>query len=113
MQMRSLSDNAVFGNPTEVSGYTNAELDEGDIFLSGGVEGAEGVFELPITLKNGLKKPPLDVDIEFFPTGERGVGQCNENEMSEEYGLNGPTTIYYSINGGATKSVEATCEMMM
>ena len=35
MQMRSLSDNAVFGNPTEVSGYTDAELDEGDIFFSG------------------------------------------------------------------------------
>ena len=55
MQMRSLSDNAVFGNPTEVSGYTDAELDEGDIFFSGGQGGAEGVFELPITLKNGLK----------------------------------------------------------
>ena len=113
MQMRSLSDNAVFGNPTEVSGYTDAELDEGDIFFSGGQGGAEGVFELPITLKNGLKKPPLDVDIEFIPFGGGIIGQCNENEMTETHGLNGPTTVYYSINGGATKSVEATCEMMM
>ncbi|MDC3010726.1 hypothetical protein OAZ24_00635, partial [Synechococcus sp. AH-736-G21] len=113
MQMRSLSDNAVFGNPTEVSGYTDAELDEGDIFFTGGEAGAEGVFELPITLKNGLQEPPVDVDIEFFPFGGGIIGQCNENEMAEKHGRNGPTTVYYSINGGATQSVEATCEMMM
>ena len=113
MQMRSLSDNAVFGNPSEVSGYTDAELDEGDIFFTGGEEGAEGIFELPVTLKNGLQEPPVDVDIEPMPFGGGLIGQCNENEMAEEYGLNGPTTVYYSINGGATQSVEATCEMMM
>ena len=111
MKMRSLSDNAVFGNPTEVSGYTDAELDEGDIFFTGGEEGAEGVFELPVTLKNGLQEPPVDVDIEFLPTAGGFIGQCNE--MADKYGNSGPTTVNYSINGGATQSVEATCEMMM
>ena len=110
MQMKSLSSNAVFGNPTEVSGYTDAELDEGSIFFTGGESGAEGVFELPVTLKNSLKEPPVDVDIEFVPTAGGFVGQCNE--MADEYGNSGPTTVNYSINGGATKSVEATCEMM-
>ena len=113
MQMRSLSDNAVFGKPTEVSGYTDAELDEGDIFFTGGEEGAEGIFELPVTLKNGLQEPPVDVDIVYMPPGGYDIGQCNDK--AEEYGFNGngPTTVNYSINGGATQSVEATCEMMM
>ena len=110
MQMKSLSSNAVFGKPTEVSGYTDAELDEGDIFFTGGEEGAEGIFELPVTLKNGLQEPPVDVDIEFLPTSGPFVGQCNE--MADELGRSGPTTVNYSINGGATQSVEATCEMM-
>ena len=113
MEMKSLSSNAIFGKPTEVSGYTDAELDEGDIFFTGGEEGAEGVFELPVTLKNGLQEPLVDVDIEFQPSESAGMiylpGQCNSGSLSR----NGPTTVYYSINGGATQSVEATCEMIM
>ena len=34
MEMKSLSSNAVFGKPTNVSGYTDAELDEEDIFFT-------------------------------------------------------------------------------
>ena len=110
MQMKSLSSNAVFGKPTEVSGYTDADLDEGDIFFTGGDEGAEGVFELPVTLKNGLQEPSVDVNIQYIPDDfdAYGYGQCDSS-----YSNNGPTTVYYSINGGSTQSVEATCEMMM
>ena len=112
MEMTSLSSNAIFGKPTEVSGYTDAELDEGDIFFTGGEDGAEGVFEVPVTLKNGLQEPSVDVDIQYVPIMEADfngiIGQCNSGSL----GLNGPTTVYYSINGGATQSVEATCGMM-
>ena len=110
LQMNSRSSNAVFGNPTEVSGYTDAELDEGDIFFTGGEEGAEGVFEVPVTLKNGLQEPPIHVDIQV-QQGDPPIipWQCDD---SSSYSNNGPTTVYYSINGGTTQSVEATCEMM-
>jgi len=109
MQMKSLSSNAVFGNPTEVSGYTDAQLNEGDIFFVGGKNGAEGVFELPVTLKNGLQEPIVDVDIEFIPTAGYDVGQC---DYSSSVSKNGPTAVYYSVNGGAPEFMEATCEMM-
>ena len=114
MEMKSLSSNAVFGEPTEVSGYTDAELDEGDIFFTGGEEGAEGIFEIPVTLKNGLEEPSVDVDIEYISATEEeftdNYGQCDD---SSTYSDNGPTTVYYSLDGGTTQSVEATCEMMM
>ena len=114
LQMKSLSSNAVFGYPTEVSGYTDAELNEGDIFFVGGEGGDEGVFQVPVTLKNGLRKPVVHVDIpaedlefvEYLPITE----QCYFSSPSI---INGPTTVYYSINGGATQSVEATCPEMM
>ena len=114
MQMKSPSSNAIFGNPTEVSGYTDAELDGGQISFTGGENGTEGVFELPVTLKNGLQEPSPIVDIQYTKTMYGGAvvfpGQCDN---SSDYSNNGPTTVYYSINGGATQSVEATCNSMM
>ena len=107
LEMKSLSSNAIFGKPTEVSGYTDAELDGGDIFFSGGppgnVDGAEGVFELPVTLKNGLKSPPIQVGI--------ASGWCKR--VPPEDLDNWRTIVDYSIDGGATQSVEATCGMIM
>jgi len=113
MEMKSLSSNTIFGKPAEVSGYTDAELDEGDIFFTGGEEGAEGVFELPVTLKNGLQEPSVDVNIEFIPVDPDEFFQHGQCDPSNGYSKNGPTTVYYSINGGSTQSVEATCGMMM
>ena len=115
MEMESLSSNAIFGNPTGVSGYTDAGLDEeGNIFFVGGENGYEGVFELPVTLKNGLRERSVDVKIQFHPSMQAGPvltpGQC---DSSTPYSDNRSTIVYYSINGGATQSVEATCGMMM
>ena len=100
LEMKSLSPNAIFGKPTEVSGYTDAELDEGEIYFTGGEEGAEGVFELPVTLKNGLGSPPIQVDISPF--------LCSYESSPENFN-NWRTYVGYSIDGGATQSVEATC----
>ena len=113
MEMKSLSSNTIFGKPAEVSGYTDAELDEGDIFFTGGEEGAEGVFELPVTLKNGLQEPSVDVNIEFMPVIPDMYWLPVQCDYSTGNSNNGPTTVYYSINGGSTQSVEATCGMMM
>ena len=103
LEMESLSSNAIFGKPTEVSGYTDAELDDGDIFFTGGQEGAEGVFELPVTLKNGLKSPPIQV----------GFASWTCDGVPPEDLDNWRTIVDYSIDGGATQSVEATCGMVM
>ena len=113
MEMKSLSSNTVFGKPTNVSGYTDSELDEGDIFFTCGQEwSAEVVFELPVTLTNGLQEPPVDINIRFVPTIE-GVYPAGQCDYSANYSNDGPTTVYYSINGGATQSVEATCGIRM
>ena len=45
---------AVFGKPTMVSGYTDAELDEGSIFFFAEYGDDSGTLEVPVTLKNGL-----------------------------------------------------------
>ena len=63
LEMRSLSTNTVFGKPTNVSEYTDAELDDGDVLFTGGEDGAEGVIEIPATLKNGFQTPQLDAFI--------------------------------------------------
>ena len=115
MEMKSLSSNAVFGKPTNVSGYTDAELDEEDIFFTGGERGAKGVFEIPVTLKNGLQEPSVDVNITFIPAkampgSPLWYGVCDYSSPNSE---NGPTTVYYSIDGGPNQSVEATCGMRM
>ena len=111
--MKSLSSNTIFGKPTEVSGYTDADLDEGDIFFSGSEEEMRVFFELPFILKNSLQEPSVDVNIQFIPFDSEhfvAPGQC---ESSSSYGEYGPTTFYYSIDEGTTQSVEATCGMML
>ena len=114
MQMESGSPSTVFGNPRNVSGYTDAEHYGGIISFTGGENGAEGVFEIPVTLKNG-QGLQLSASIQYVKARDDTstndlpnitVGQCDE---SSEYSINGPTTVYYSIDGGVTQSVEATC----
>ncbi|MDC3011627.1 hypothetical protein OAZ24_05290, partial [Synechococcus sp. AH-736-G21] len=132
IQMKSLSTDAVFGEPTRISdNYTDAELVDGAINFTGGLMGvkgteSEGIFTVPVTLKSGLESPPVDFSIQFNPAiipplpenpqpGDMVAitpGQCDDSAPS---GANsdGPTTVYYSINGGATQSAEATCGMIM
>jgi hypothetical protein len=124
MSMKSSSSNAIFGNPTNVNGSTNAAIVEGIISFNGGEEGAEGVFEAPVTLKNGLQTPPIEVAIMPMPSisipsisiPSTSIpspieldpivipGQCMSRSQ-----INETTTVYYTINGGNTQSVEATC----
>ena len=106
MEMASLSTKTVFGTPTNVSGYT-AEPDDGDTFFTGGEDGAEGVFEIPVILKNGPQTSQLDAFIEFVPV--EGVGMRGQCDRSSPYSNNGPTTVYYTIDGSSTQSVE-TCK---
>ena len=122
MQMKSLSTDAVFGEPTRISGYyTDAILDDGEILFVGGLLGLEaveeeGIFTVPVTLKNGLQEPKVDVGIQFRPFAglvESGLSLDGQCDFSTRWSHNGPTTVYYSINGGATQSVEATCGAMM
>ena len=97
MQMNSLSDNAVFGEPVPVSGYTDPYFTGDGIGFTGGEEmGSEGVFEVPVTLKNGLQSPPVDVTIDYLPLilhSSRG------NAIIHPDRANGPTTVYFSLNG--------------
>jgi hypothetical protein len=113
LEIKPLSPNTVLGDPADnpigASGYTNPELDEGDIIFTGGEGGAEGVFEFPVTLKNGLQEPSVEIDIVHMEAVDENFltipAQCSSSALSQ----NGPTTVYYSIDGGATQSVEATC----
>ena len=108
MQMNSQSDNAVFGEPMPVSGYTDPYSTGDGIGFTGGEEmGVEGVFEVPVTLKNGLQAPPVDVTIDYLPADPPyKSGQC---DYSSESSQNGPTAVYYSLNGGVSQSIQASC----
>ena len=115
LQMYPLTTNSVFGKPTDVSGYSDTYLIGGVIYFTGGQRGqdVEGVIEVPVTLKNGLQEPSAGIVIERLPSYFGGAildpGQCNPDADSLGHNGNGPTTVYYSINGGTTQSVEATC----
>ena len=114
--MKSLSSDAVFGEPTEVKGYTNAKLDEGVIFFQGGEwnfttgDSVDGVFEVPVTLKNGLQEPRVDIVIQppvFQPIDDNSIPVSGCDTLDPELRQ---TTVYYSINSGATQSFEASCK---
>ena len=102
LAMQTSSSDAVFGNPSNVSGYTNEQLDEGTVYFTGGGENCtEGVIEVPVTLMNGLQTPSIEVQISSEDVWDIG-SSCNMDDS---------TTVYYTIDGGATQSVEATCYM--
>ena len=118
MQMFPMdSEGQLFGDPSEVSGYTDVSYGLNTIFFTGGEKGAEGVFEVPVTARDSALVNELDPFVIFeildiqptqpaFPLLEGSGGQCNS---SSSFSNNGPTTVYYSIHGGATQSFEATC----
>ena len=124
LEMRSLSSNAILGQPKRVPDhYTDVNLLGEEIKFRGGLETTsqnEGIFTVPVTLKNGLKSPPVEFSIQYRNTTilpppknpEEGsfAGMAGQCDRSSAYSNNGPTTIYYSIDGGSTQSVEATCE---
>ena len=110
LKMQSDSSDSVLGHPIEVSGYTNAELDEGVIFFTGGDDEADGVIDVPVTLKNGLGSPLVSFYLQQYSSPMVGrPWQC----MGPNNSGNGPTAVYYSVDEGDTKSVEASCEFIL
>ena len=63
IQIDSGSPEAVFGKPIMVSGYTDAELNDGSIYFFAGEEGEPGTLEVPVTLKNGLTSSEITFSI--------------------------------------------------
>jgi len=89
---------AVFGKPIMVSGYTDAELDEGSIYFFAGEEGEPGTLEVPVTLKNGLTNSGIifsnqgysDFDGMYCPFGSGAM-------------------VSYSVEGGSSGEVNVMC----
>ena len=89
---------AVFGKPIMVSGYTDAELDEGSIYFIAGEEGEPGTLEVPVTLKNGLTNSGIifsnqgyfDLDGAYCPFGSGAM-------------------VSYSVEGGSSGEVNVMC----
>ena len=89
---------AVFGKPIMVSGYTDAELDDGSIYFFAGEEGDPGTLEVPVTLKNGLTNSGIaftnlgitDIDGAYCPYGSGAM-------------------VSYSVEGGSSGEVNVMC----
>ena len=96
--LNSGSPEAVFGTPTMVSGYTDAELDEGDIYFFAGEEGEPGTLEVPVTLENGL----TNSEIGFYNQGSYG----EEGTLCPE---GSGATLNYSVVGGSSGEVTLMC----
>ena len=94
IQMDSGSPEAVFGKPIMISGYTDAELDEGSIYFVAGEEGKQGTLEVPVTLKNGLTNSGIIFtalgDFQHCPAGSGAM-------------------VYYSVEGGSSGEVNVMC----
>ena len=113
LKIKSDSEDAIFGNPTGVSGYTDATLDDREIYFTGGDDSDEGVLDVPVTLKNGLEYPLVSFYLQYYnPIEGDRIAQCASRYADGNDNDNGPTTVYYSIGGTDTKSVEAVCDGM-
>ncbi len=94
--MRSLSSNAIFGNPVTNYGGNDAELDEGIIFFTS--VNAPSSFELPVTLKNGVEYSDIFIENkgQTAPWGYECVWKSAES-------------IDYSVDGSSSKTAEVEC----
>ena len=98
LRLDSVLPDAVFGKPTIVSGYTDAELDDGSIYFLAGEEGEPGTLEVPVTLKNGLTNSGIaftnlgitDIDGAYCPHGSGAM-------------------VSYSVEGGSSGEVNVMC----
>jgi hypothetical protein len=98
IQMDSGSPEAVFGKPIMISGYTDAELDEGSIYFVAGEEGKPGTLEVPVTLKNGL----TNSGIIFYNQGFTDIDGTKCPYRS------GPM-VSYSVVGSSSGEVKVMC----
>ena len=98
IQMASGFPEAVLGSPTMLSGYTDAELDEGSIFFVAGEDGKPGTLEVPVTLENGLKNS----GIIFY-----NLGSFDESGQSCPPGSG--AMVSYSVEGGSSGEVNVMC----
>ena len=90
---------AVFGKPTMVSGYTDAELDEGSIFFFAEYGDDSGTLEVPVTLKNGL----TNLGIIFSNLGGFNAA---EGEICPP---GSGAVVSYSVEGGSSGEVSVVC----